>query len=684
MKRFAIALTILLPLATLAQAPLPAESRTPPLLLGAAWYPEQWPESRWDADLTLMEQAHIHFVRVAEFAWSTMEPTEGNFQLDWLDRAIRAAERHHIAIVLGTPSAAPPAWLTTKYPETLRTNPDGQKDSHGNRQQFDWSDPKYRELAARIATKMAERFGYDPNVIGWQIDNEYAAESYAPADRTRFQQWLKARYKTLDNLNTRWTTAYWSQTYNAWDEINIPQSTRAENPGLNLAWKEFVSDTWRSYQKNQLDVIRAHAEPRQHITTNMMGWFDRYDHYTVSQDLDFASWDDYVGSGQLDPVRNGATHDLTRGFLRKNFWVMETQPGFVNWHGINNALNKGSVRAMAWNAIGHGSEAVEYWQWRSALNGQEQYHGTLVGADGTPVPLYAEVQQIGSDFDKAGPALAGTTVQSDVAVLQDYNSRWAINWQRHNKDFDPVNSLMTYYKPLHQLARSVDIVSDTAPLNRYKLVVAPALNVLTPEAAANLEAYVRAGGHLVLGQRSGMKDEDNALYPQRQPGPLASLLGARVEEFYALDSTVPVSGVWGSGPTNTWAELLGITSPDTKTLMTYGKSNGWLDGQPAAVTRQVGKGSITYIAAALDEPTMLKAATWMLKSAGLEAILPNIPEGVDVALRSGDGKHILILTNYNPDLRTITLPSAMEDVLTGTKSSTVTLQQYRVAVLRMN
>jgi len=181
-----------------------------------------------------------------------------------------------------------------------------------------------------------------------------------------------------------------------------------------------------------------------------------------------------------------------------------------------------------------------------------------------------------------------------------------------------------------------------------------------------------------------MKDEDNTLYPQRQPGPLASLLGARVEQWYALDSTVPVSGVWGSGPTTLWAEQLGITSPDTKVLMTYGKSNGWLDGQPAAVTRQVGKGSITYIAAALDEPTMLKAATWMLKESGIDAILPNIPEGVDVALRSGEGKQILILTNYNSDLRTITLPNAMEDVLTGIKSSTVTLPQYGVAVLRMN
>jgi beta-galactosidase len=307
---FSIAL--LLCAQSIAQAPLPSSPRRGPLMLGAAWYPEQWPEARWEADLALMEAAHINFVRVGEFAWSTMEPKEGDYRLDWLERAVRAAEKHHIAVVMGTPSAAPPAWLTQKYPETLRTKEDGRKDEHGNRQQFDWSDAKYRELAGKMATKMAEKFGHDPNVIGWQIDNEYAQESYGEATQRQFQDWLKQKYGTLENLNARWTTAYWSETYQDWSQIPIEE--RYGNPGLLLNWKEFVSDTWRSYQNVQLDAIRKHAEPRQIITTNMMGWFAEYDHYTVSQDLDFASWDNYVGSGHLDFERNGATHDLTRGF----------------------------------------------------------------------------------------------------------------------------------------------------------------------------------------------------------------------------------------------------------------------------------------------------------------------------------------------------------------------------------
>jgi beta-galactosidase len=656
-----------------------SQSSAPPILLGTAWYPEQWPESRWDADLTLMQQAGIHMVRVGEFAWSRMEPSEGQYDLDWLDRAVTAAAKHGIYTVLGTPSAAPPAWLTQKYPETLRVGEDGRRAEHGNRQQFNWANPKYRELARKIAEQMAKRFGHNANVLGWQIDNEYANVSFDADTKVQFQQWLKARYQTLADLNARWTTAYWSQTYSDWNQV--PIETQEGNPGLLLSWKRFISDTWRSYQKVQLDLIRANADPKQFITTNMMGWFDGYDHYTVSQDLDFASWDDYVGQGHLDPAWNGATHDLTRGFLRKNFWVMETQPGSVNWSAINNSLDKGEVRAMAWHDIGHGADAVSYWQWRSALNGQEEYHGTIVGADGTPVPLYAEVQQIGREFEKAAPALAGTTVKSEVAILHSYDSRWAIQWQKHNRNYDPVAEIVSYYRPLRAISQSIDIVPPTAILSQYKLVVAPGLNVVSDAAAQNLIAYVRQGGHLVLGQRSGMKDEDNGLQIQRQPGPLADLLGGRVEQYYALVDPVLVEGQWGSGTGKLWAELLSVKAPDVEVLETYGKGNGWLDGQPAAITRKVGKGRITYIGAWLDEAGMAAAATWMTKVSSVKPALGVVPQGVDVYPRYGNGKTVYILVNFAEQAQTMALPAAMQDVLDGGTKQSLTLPRFGVAVL---
>lgn len=656
-----------------------SSSKTP-ILLGVAWYPEQWPESRWEADLALMQQGGIHMVRVGEFAWSRMETSEGQYDLDWLERAIAAAARHNISSVIGTPTAAPPAWLTQKYPETFRTLEDGRKDQHGNRQQFNWANPKYRELARKIAEQLAKRFGHNVNVIGWQIDNEYANPSFDADTKAQFQQWLKARYGTLDNLNARWTTAYWSQTYFAWDQI--PIQTGYGNPSLLLSWMRFVSDTWRSYQLNQLEVIRANAEKRQFITTNLMGWFDGFDHYVVAQDLDLAAWDDYVGEGHLNPARNGATHDLTRGFKQRNFWVIETQPGSVNWAGINNSLDKGEVRAMAWHDVGHGADAVSYWQWRSALSGQEEYHGTLVGSDGTPVPVYDEVAQLGKEFEKAGPVLANTSPRSEVAILHSYDSRWALQWQKHNKNYDPVDEIISYYEPIRALAQSIDIVPPTASLAHYKLVIAPGLNVLSDAASKNLMEYVQNGGHLVLGQRSAMKDDDNALQVDRQPGPLGKLLGGRVEHYYALTDPVPISGDWGAGESRLWAELLSARDADTQVLMRYGKSNGWLDDQPAAITRKVGKGRITYVGAWLDPKTMQQAAKWMTSASDVAPAFGEVPAGVEVCPRYSE-KHgaVFVLINFSKQPQTIQLPRAMNDVLGGGDKKSVELAVYGVAVL---
>jgi beta-galactosidase len=668
--------TVTLFVSAAAQTPPPVP---PPILLGTAWYPEQWPESRWEADLALMQQAGVRMVRVGEFAWSRLEPNEGNYDLDWLDRAISAAAKHDLYTVVGTPGAAPPAWLTQKYPETLRIDENGKRAEHGNRAHFNFANAKYRDLTRKMAEAMAKRFGHNPHVIAWQIDNEYGEESYDPDTKAQFQQWLKARYGTLDNLNARWAATYWSQTYFNWNQI--PIETKYGNPGLLLSWKRFVSDTWRSYQKNQMDVIRPNSDPRQFITTNMMGWFDGFDHYTVSRDLDLASWDDYVGKGHLDPARNGAAHDLTRGFKRKNFWVMETQPGFVNWSPNNNSLDKGEVRAMAWHAVGHGADAVSYWQWRSALNGQEEYHGTLVGADGTPVPLYSEVQQLGAEFAKAGPALARTSPKSEVAILHSYDSRWAIDWQRHNKEYDPVAEIVSYYKPLRAISQSVDIISPTASLAGYKLVVAPGLNLLSDEAAKNLIEFVRQGGHLVLGQRTAMKDDDNALQPERQPGPLAELLGGRVEQYYSLLDPVPLEGKFGAGSGSQWAELLSAKAGDVEVLEKYGKSNGWLDGQPAAITRKVGDGRITYIGAWLDDPGMTSAAKWMTLVSGVKPALGPVPDGVEVYPRYGDHGTVYILVNLSKAAQKISLPSPMQDVLEGGAKQVVTLPVYGVAVL---
>jgi beta-galactosidase len=677
----AFAATLSYPAALQAQAT--NYEKAPPVLLGAAWYPEQWPESQWEPDLARMEAAHITFVRVGEFAWSTMEPSEGDWQWGWLDRAIAAAAKHHIYVVLGTPTAAPPAWLTEKYPQTLRVSNEGVRDEHGNRQQFSFDDAKYRELAKDVATRMAERYGHNPDVVAWQIDNELANPSFDDEAKQQFHAWLKAKYGTIADLNKRWWTSYWSQTYNSFDQV--PVHEKGENPALLLDWKRFVTDTWVSYTQNQVEAIRAHADARQKITTNTMGWFDGFNAYKEHEGLDFAAWDDYIASDHFDWAGNGAAHDLTRGYKQKNFWVMETEPAFVNWRKINTPLNKGQVREMAWQAIAHGSDAVEYWQWRAALNGQEEYHGVLVGADSKPAPVYAEVQQIGKEFDEAGKALSGTTPVADVALINDFDSRWAIDFQRHNQEFDPVGEMIAFYRPLHEGAQGVDVISDHAPLDKYKLVVAPGLNVLPTEVGAQLLAYVKQGGHLLLGPRSGMKNYDDGLNPEQQPGPLAEALGAHVSQFYAIDEPTPLTFDGAAATANIWAETLTTDKPDAKVIATYGDSNGWLDGQPAAVTTKVGKGTITYLGAWLDDAALKKLTDSLLEASDVPPMLANVPESVEVNVREGKGHAVVILINHGTEPTTVTVPSSLEakSLLSGTEMSggSVTLPKYGVAVL---
>ncbi len=632
------------------QAQIPYQTPNAPVL-GSAWYPEQWPESHWESDLSLMEQAHFNVVRIGEFAWSSIEPSEGHYDLDWLDRAIALAAKHHLAVVMSTPTDAPPAWLTSKYPDTLGTNADGKLREHGNRRQFNYASPHYRQFCAEIVTKLAERLGHNQNIIGWQIGNEYTDESFDPATRAQFQQFLKAKYKTLDNLNARWTTAYWSETYQDWSQI--PLEPTNENPGLLLEHKHFVTATWRSFQHEQLAILRAHILPTQFITTNIGGlaWSDNWDHYAMTADLDLAAWDDYVGQGHLDAPKNAMLNDFVRGWKRQNFWVMETQPGSVNWAPVNNALAPGETRALAWQTIGHGADAVLYWQWRAALNGQEQYHGAIAGPDGKPLPIYAELQQLGHDLSLTRTALAGTSPHSDVALLYTYDSRWAIGFQPHSKNYDQQQVLLRFYAPLAR-TQSVDIIDPTQPgsLNQYKLLVAPSLNVIDETLAAKLLAYVQQGGHLVLGPRSGMKDQFNSLNPQRQPGPLAAALGAKVEQYYALDKPVSLTGELGQGEADSWAEALTVPAAGHVDLR-YSDPAGWLDNQPAMITQRIGKGSIAYLGTLPSQPLMESILSKASSAASVPASpIPMLSQGrppsVEVLVRSSATSSVTIVINH--------------------------------------
>ncbi|MBC2664215.1 beta-galactosidase [Novosphingobium flavum] len=628
----------------------------PAIAVGTAWYPEQWPEAQWEADLSLMRQSGFNTVRIGEFAWSRMEPAEGRFDFDWLDRAIAAARRHGMMVVIGTPTAAPPAWLTAAYPEVLRVDENGVRAGHGGRRHFSFASARYREFCRRIATELARRYGHDPAVVGWQIDNEVGPPSFDQEAVNAWHAFLQKRYGTIETLNRRWATQYWSQHYNSFEQVPLRASGQ-QNPGLLLDFKHFASFMWTDYVQSQAKALRPLVDPRAFITTNTMFWNAGFDHFEMHRGLDLAAWDNYIPEGRPDWVANGANHDLVRGYRQRNFWLMETQPGRVDWAGVNRALDPGQVREMAWQAIGHGADAVLYWQWRPAPNGQETYHGAVLGQDGRPSPIQPEIARTATELNSAANLLADTTPLAKVAMLFSYDSRWAIDLQRHHRDFDPVKAFTAFYRPLRVQAQGVDVISPGANLSAYRLVVAPDLMVLDQRQADALAGYVRAGGNLVLGPRSGMRDDANALWPQRQPGPLRSLLGAEVAQYHALDEGVKIAGAVQGGAT-IWAEEMVPLARDVKIIATYADSGGWLDGKPAIVTRRVGRGSITYVGAWLDPVPMAQLMAGLLAEKGIAPFIPDTPADVEVAVRAGGGKRVLIAINHGSEPHPMSLPAS--------------------------
>ncbi len=651
--------------------------------LGSAWYPEQWPESRWPRDLELMRETGFTVARITEFAWSRMEPADGVFALDWVQRVVDLAARHGIAIVLGTPSAAPPAWLTHAHPEVLPQHEHGHVQGHGARCHYRAGSPVYQRYSNRIAGEMARRFGRHPNVIGWQIDNEYWRMSRDPETTAQFQGWLRRRYGTLDALNAAWSGAYWSQDYFAWDQIESPNP--GANPGLMLAWQQFCTQLYVEFQRGQIGAIRAHAETRQWICHNFHP-NDDFDREAIGAGLDLVAWDAYIHrTPRFMPGENAHDCDRIRGLKRKNIWIMETQPGTVNWSRLNLHQPRGQMRSMAWQMVGHGADAVLYWQWRSAPGGQEQYHGCVLAQDGEPRPRQAEIARIGAEFATTSALIDGSTCRNQVAILDRWRDRWVLRHQPHHHAFTCVEHSQSYYAPLQRAGVTVDVLDQHLDLSPYRLVVAPHLHLGDAKTVAALRAFVANGGHLVLGMRSFFKDDENRLAPERQPGPLADLLGGRVRDHYTVETTLAVAGELGKGSARAFAEDLETTSPDTRAWLHYDQAasaeSGWLAGRPAVLHRRVGAGSITYVGAWLDDALADRLIGRVLALAQVEGHL-RVPAGVEVCARWQGDRRILIVVNHADAAQTVPLPHPQRDHLGDrTVTERLDLPAYGVAVL---
>jgi beta-galactosidase len=517
--------------------------------LGVCYYPEHWPEDWWADDARRMAEMGLTRVRIGEFAWSRIEPEPGRFDWGWLDRAVEVLHAAGLGIIMGTPTATPPKWLVDQMPDMVAIDAHGRPRGFGSRRHYCFSHEGYRAEAARITRAMAERYGSHPAIVAWQTDNEYGCHdtvvSYSSAALRGFQAWLAQKYRTISALNIAWGAVFWSMEFRDFSEVSLPNLTVTEpNPAHVLDFRRYSSDQVVAFNRVQVDILRA-LSPGRDLVHNYMGFYTEFDHHAVGKDLDVASWDSYpLGfleqfwfseSDKLVYARQGHPdiaafhHDLYRGCAKDGrWWVMEQQPGPVNWARFNPAPLPGMVRLWTLEAMAHGAELVSYFRWRQAPFAQEQMHAGLLRPDRIDDVGAHEARAAAADIASIGAV--GSPPKS-VALLFSYDSDWVTDVQPQGQGFSAFRQTFELYSALRRLGLDVDILSPSADFGDYKMVVVPCMPIVSDDLVGKLAAF---DGPVLIGPRTGSKTHELAIPDSLPPGRLQEILPLRVTRVESL------------------------------------------------------------------------------------------------------------------------------------------------------
>ncbi|MEV0255810.1 beta-galactosidase [Streptomyces sp. NPDC050732] len=644
------------------------------ILFGGDYNPEQWPEEVWQDDVRLMKEAGVTTVTLGVFSWAKLEPRPGVREFGWLDRLMDLMHEHGIGVVLATPTSAPPPWLGRLHPETLPRDEDSNVEWWGSRQHFAHSSAAYRRYAAAITEDLAARYAHHPALTMWHINNEYCTSDWGDESATAFRRWLRERYGSLAALNSAWGSAFWGQSYDAWEEILPPRRAHyMKNPTQVLDFKRFTSDALLECYAAERDIVRAHT-PHLPVTTNFMPLWQGQDGWKWAAEEDVVSVDLYPDP--RDPLggQYGAlVQDLTRSQAGGGPWMlMEQAAGPVNWRGVNHPKPAGLNRLWTWQAVARGADAVCYFQWRQSRQGAEKFHSGMLSHAGEEGRTFQEVSRIGAELRALGPEVAGTHVTAEVAVLHDWDAWWAGQQDgRPSSLLDHAELLRAWHRALWEANLPADFAHPEHDLSAYRMVVVPHLYLLTDTAIDGLVAYVREGGTLVCGFFTGVADGDDRVRPGGMDARLRALLGIRtLHEWWPLDAGENVD--CGEFTGTLWSEEL--TADDAaETAAAY--RGGELDGLPAVLRHGRARYVSTLPAPDALRGLLVRAAT----EAGVRPPLPGLPHGVE-AVRRGD---LLFLLHHGRTEVTVTVPGRHRDLLTGEPADgTVTLGRHGVAVLR--
>ncbi len=675
----------------------PINPKVSHMLHGADYNPDQWLHDKKiiEEDFRMMDIAKCNTMSIGIFSWMSLEPEEDQYTFDWMDAIMdRMAETGKYA-VLATPSGARPIWISKNYPEVLRVDATRRRHLHGERHNHCYTSPQYRRLTRKMNEALANRYKDHPALIVWHISNEFGGECHCELCQEAFRDWLRVKYKNdINLLNRQWWTSFWSHTYRSFEDIESPSPIGEQSVhGLNLDWKRFVTHQMTEYMLNEMEPLKR-ITPNIPITTNFMGTYPGLDYWKMAKHLDVVSWDNYPAwHSPLGDEAVGASiamiHDMNRSLKQgKPFMLMESTPSVTNWLPVSKLKRPGMHRLASLQAVAHGADTVQYFQWRKSRGSVEKFHGAVidhVGHEHTRV--FKDVAQVGATLSKMDTVI-GTSVKSKVAVLYDWENRWAIDDIRgfNNDKKEYLKTVMSHYKPLWELGISTDVIDMEESFEDYQLIIAPMLYLLKPEVVDRIETFVEKGGTFVCTYMTGMVNENDLCFMGGFPGPLRKLLGIWCEETDALheEDSNSVRLTMDGLMDKTYAvhELCDLIHTETaEVLGTY--TDDFYAGYPALTRNKFGEGNAYYIAFRNHEDFEKAFYTNLLSILDITNPLSmELPQGVSLTTRYDENHQFYFLMNFKDEEVSVNIPKPLrnienEEVMEGIKK----MEAYEVWVL---
>lgn len=651
-----------------------ANLKTPFILYGGDYNPDQWDEKTIDEDMRLFKQAGINLVTLPVFSWAKLEPEEGVYNFEWLDHILEKLWENRIYVILATPTTAQPAWMSRKYPEILPVDIAGRKRTHGMRVFFCVNSEKYRERAAAIAEQMAKRYRNYPGLVAWHVANEYGTYCYCDNCQRKFRTWLKERYGTIEKLNERWHTTFWGRIVYDFDEIMLPTELNDDyrfNPVIQLDYMRFVSDSTKSCYENEAQVIRRYT-PDIPVFSNISGFIKKLNQFVMNENMDYAGWDNYPRPGEEVSVP-ALKHDIMRALKDgKSYIVTEQSPNQQNWQPYNKLKQPGELRTIAYQGLAHGGDSCLYFQMRQSVAGQEKFHGAVISHSGREdVRIYREISQLGAELKKLGDTFLRGTTEASAGMIFDWDNWWALELTSGpTKDMDYLAQVHKYYKAFWKNNIQLDILKVTSDFSKYKILVAPLLYMMKEGVAEKITEYVENGGIFIATYMTGIADENDHCCFGAYPGKLRDVLGIWVEETQAMFPEEQNRMILKDGRVYVCGFLCDVIHTTTaETLAEYG--DDFFKGSPCLTKNTYGKGSAYYFASEAEDAYL---SEFVKELCGKASVKPLFPSGgtIEICARDNEKGRTYFLINHTDQQGEVELGEETyvdlltDELLTGT------------------